>query len=519
MSRRLTHKRLIGIIAGICVAAFCAGTAPSLAEGGLGKSLGGIVQQLLGNAPADQPAGTTGQGGTEGKGPTQDQAAPDQAIRRVPLGQQEMELSFAPLVKRTEPAVVNVYAAKQVRTQSPFAGDPFFEQFFGGAFGGRPRIQKSLGSGVIVDPSGLVVTNYHVIAGADEVKVATADGREFQCKILLRDKSIDLAVLKLDTNERFPTLALGNSDGLEVGDLVLAIGNPFGVGQTVTSGIVSALARTRIGASDLDFFIQTDAAINPGNSGGALIDMQGRLVGINSAIYSQSGGSVGIGFAIPSNMVRAVIETVHRGGTHFERPYVGATFQPVTQQVAESLGLSRAHGALVNSVASGSPAEKGGLKVGDVVLAVDGVTVDDADALNYRLATAGIGHSTKLDLFRGGKQMSVTVALERAPEAIAPDEHVLGGNSPFTGAKVANLSPRNASDFGLATDTKGVVVAEVQDNSPAQQLGLQPGDIVRAVNGQEIKTTADLDKAAGSNPPYWRFAVERNGQIIQQIIR
>src|SRR5690606_33834862 len=215
------------------------------------------------------------------------------AERRIPFGREEIQLSFAPLVKRTAPAVVNVYASQSARVVSPFEGDPFFEQFFGRSV---PRAQSSLGSGVLADPSGIIVTNFHVIKGADEVKVATSDGREFASRILLKDESLDLAVLKIDSEKPFPVVAIGDSDALEVGDLVLAIGNPFGVGQTTTSGIVSALARSHIGISDSGYFIQTDAAINPGNSGGALINMDGQLIGINTAIFSRSGGSIGIGF-------------------------------------------------------------------------------------------------------------------------------------------------------------------------------------------------------------------------------
>ncbi|WP_017403650.1 trypsin-like peptidase domain-containing protein, partial [Brucella melitensis] len=217
-------------------------------------------------------------------GPVAAQDSPAPAVRQIPLSRGDMQLSFAPLVKETAPAVVNVYAARQVQARSPFEGDPFFEQFFGSQFGAsKPRIQQSLGSGVIVDRSGIIVTNNHVIKDADEIKVALSDGREFESRILLRDETTDLAVLKIEAKQQFPVLALGNSDEVEVGDLVLAIGNPFGVGQTVTSGIVSAQSRTQVGISDFDFFIQTDAAINPGNSGGALIDMRGRLIGINTA--------------------------------------------------------------------------------------------------------------------------------------------------------------------------------------------------------------------------------------------
>ncbi len=231
-----------------------------------------------------------------------------------------MKLTFAPLVKRTAPAVVNVYAAKRVPARSPFAGDPFFEQFFGNQLR-RPRLESSLGSGVIIDASGLVVTNNHVIEDADEVRVALADGREFDAEILLKDRRADLAVLRVRSDQPFPVVPIADSDSAAIGDLVLAIGNPFGIGQTVTSGIVSALARTHVGSDDLGYFIQTDAAINPGNSGGALIDMRGELVGVNTAIFSRSGGSLGIGFAIPSNMVRAFVDAARdRGSIRMESP-------------------------------------------------------------------------------------------------------------------------------------------------------------------------------------------------------
>ena len=277
----------------------------------------------------------------------------DTSDRRTPFGREEMQLSFAPLVKQTASAVVNVYASQQVRVRSPFAGDPFFERFFGEQM--PPRVKSSLGSGVLVDPSGVIVTNYHVIRDADEVKVATSDGREFESKVLLKDESLDLAVLKVEAKEPFSAVAIGDSDALEVGDLVLAIGNPFGVGQTTTSGIVSALARTHIGVSDFGFFIQTDAAINPGNSGGALVNMSGQLIGINTAIYSRSGGSIGIGFAIPANIVRAVVDAARNGSDYFERPFVGAAFEPVTPPIAELLGMARPEGALISSSSPTGP--------------------------------------------------------------------------------------------------------------------------------------------------------------------
>ncbi len=283
------------------------------------------------------------------------------ATRQAPRSAEQVQLSFAPLVKRAAPAVVNIYARKVVRARaaSPLFDDPFFRRFFGDdPFFGRPanRVQNSLGSGVIVGGDGLIVTNRHVIAGADEITVVLADRREFDAAILRTDERTDLSVLHIDTEgEVLPSLTLGDSDGLEVGDLVLAIGNPFGVGQTVTSGIVSALARTTVGVSDYRFFIQTDAAINPGNSGGALIDLDGRLVGINTAIFSRSGGSHGIGFAIPSNMVAAVVGGGLRGG-RLVRPWLGAWGQSVTADLADSLGLARPIGVLIDNVHEGGPA-------------------------------------------------------------------------------------------------------------------------------------------------------------------
>ncbi|PRD41403.1 serine protease [Phyllobacterium phragmitis] len=432
-----------------------------------------------------------------------------------------MQLSFAPLVKATAPAVVNVYAARQVATRSPFAGDPFFEQFFGRQFGGgSPRIQSSLGSGVIVDPSGIVVTNNHVIKDADDIKVALSDGREFESRILLKDETTDLAILKIDAKEAFPILALGNSDDVEVGDLVLAIGNPFGVGQTVTSGIVSAQSRTRVGISDFDFFIQTDAAINPGNSGGGLIDMRGQLIGINTAIFSRSGGSIGIGFAIPSNMVRAVVETARKGGKSFQRPFIGATFQSVTPDVAESLGLQQPYGALITALNDGGPAEKAGLNVGDLILSVEGVRVDNPDVLAYRISTAGIGNTVKLNVLSGSQQREVPVTLAKPPETVAAKTQIIEGDNPLAGAEIADLTPETTGEFRLPRTARGVVVTGVYRNSPAVRLNLRRGDIIRRVNGVEISGVANLTEVLSAGTSLlWRFEFERNGAIIRQYIR
>src|SRR6201746_363422 len=288
----------------------------------------------------------------------------------------ELKLSYAPIVQRVQPAVVNVYAAKVVQNRNPLLDDPIFRRFFGVPGAPPGQMQRSLGSGVLLDPSGLVVTNVHVIEGADQVKVSLSDKREFEAEIVLKDSRSDLAVLRLkDTHEKFPTLDFANSDELMVGDVVLAIGNPFGVGQTVTHGIISALARTQVGITDFQFSLQTDAPINPGNSGGALVDMTGKLAGINTAIFSRSGGSQGIGFAIPANMVRVVVASARAGGAAVQRPWLGARLQTVTPEIAESLGLKIPNGALVANAVTNSPAGRAGLTVSDLIVAIDGQSI------------------------------------------------------------------------------------------------------------------------------------------------
>jgi len=433
--------------------------------------------------------------------------------RQVPSSMGQLALSFAPIVKRVAPAVVNVYAARVVENQNPFMADPFFRQFFGG---GMPRemVQRSLGSGVIVNPAGLVVTNYHVIEGASEVKVALADKREFDADIVLKDQRSDLAVLRIkDAKERFPTLEFSDSDALQVGDVVLAIGDPFGVGQTVTHGIVSAVARTQVGISDYQFFIQTDAAINPGNSGGPLVDMTGRMVGLNSAIYSRSGGSQGIGFAIPANMVRVVVASAEGGSAAVKRPWLGAKLQDVTPEIADSLGLKRPSGALVASVAPGGPAARAGIKTGDLIVSVDGTPVDDPNAFDYRFATKPLGGTAQIGLIRQGKDVTVQVTLQSLPET-PRDEVEIRAHSPFLGATVANLSPALADELRLDPQAEGVVITSVADGSAAQSIGFQKGDIVVSVNNQKIAKTADLERVAGAGGRQWRITIMRGGQQI-----
>jgi Do/DeqQ family serine protease len=442
-------------------------------------------------------------------------AAPSLAQdRRVPNSAAELRLSYAPIVQRVTPAVVNVYAAKMVQNHNPFLDDPIFRRFFGIPGGQQEQMQRSLGSGVMVDPSGLVVTNVHVIDGADQVKVSLPDKREFEAEIVLKDPRSDLAVLRLKgAHERFPTLDFANSDELMVGDVVLAIGDPFGVGQTVTHGIVSALARTQVGITDYQFFIQTDAPINPGNSGGALVDMTGRLVGINTAIYSRSGGSQGIGFAIPSNMVRVVVASAKAGGKAVKRPWLGAKLQAVTPEIAESLGLKTPSGALVASVVPNSPAARAGLKASDLIIAIDGQTIEDPNAFDYRFATHPLGGSSQIDVVRNGRPLKLAVALETAPEADR-GEITLSGRSPFQGATVVNISPAIADELHLDAETEGVVVTGVEGDSTAANLGFQKGDVILAVNNKKIARTSDLDRVTREQSRLWRISLLRGGQQI-----
>jgi Do/DeqQ family serine protease len=439
--------------------------------------------------------------------------------RSVPGSTAEMMASFAPVVRRVAPMVVNVYAAKIVANRNPFADDPFRRFFDLPGLMPREQVQRSLGSGVIVDSSGLVVTNNHVIEGANEVEVALADKREFEATLVLKDARSDLAVLRLkDGREQFPAIELGNSDELQVGDLVLAIGNPFGVGQTVTHGIVSAVARTQVGITDFQFFIQTDAAINPGNSGGALVDLRGRLAGINTAIFSRSGGSQGIGFAIPVNMVRVVVASAKSGGSAVKRPWLGAKLQDVNAEIAESLGLRRPGGALIANVSPGSPAARAGLKTGDLIVAIDGQTVDDPNAFDYRFATKPLGGSAQVGLLRNGKETRVTVALEPAPD-MPRDELVIGARSPFLGAKVANLSPALAEELRIDAKAEGVAVIDVPDNSIAARYGFRRGDVIVMVNGEPIAKTRDLERAAGEATRTWSVTILRGGQRISAEFR
>ena len=431
--------------------------------------------------------------------------------RRVPSSPAELQLSFAPVVKRVAPAVVNVYAARVVENRNPFMNDPLFRQFFGAV--PREQVLRSLGSGVIVDASGLVVTNYHVIEGASEVRVALSDKREFDAEIVLKDEHSDLAVC----GSRLE----GALSRARIWQLRCVAGR-----RRRARDRRSIRRRTnrdprhrlgagadQVGISDYRSFIQTDAAINPGNSGGALVDLNGRLVGINTAIYSRSGGSQGIGFAIPANMVRAVVASAKGGRAVVKRPWLGAKLQEVTPEIAESLGLKRPTGALVQAspatVRRRAPASKPATS-SSVSTAP---SVEDPDAFDYRFATKPLGGTAQIGFLRQGRELAVQISLQTAPE-LPREEIEISSRSPFLGATVANLSPALADELRLDLQSRGVVILGVSEGSTAQSIGLQRGDIVLSVNNQKIEKTADLDRAVRAGGRLWRVIIDRGGEQI-----
>jgi Do/DeqQ family serine protease len=435
--------------------------------------------------------------------------------RVVPESRAQVQASLAPIVSRASPAVVNVYAA---RVRRALVADPAFGPF--GMFFGVPReqVQRSLGSGVIVRSDGVIVTNNHVVEGADQLKIVLADRREFDARVLLADPRTDLAVLRIDPkSERLPALAFADTKSAQVGDYVIAIGNPFGLQQTVTSGIISALARSEVGINDFSFFIQTDAAINRGNSGGALVDLSGNLLGVNSAIYSESGGSNGIGFAIPAEMVRRVVESAVSGGV-LVRPWLGVRAQTVTQELARSLGLARPEGVVVADLFAGGPGERAGLRRGDVIVSVGGVAVNDEAAMRFQAATQRPGQSYPLIVQRGGQRLTVNVRAEGPPRTPAPEPRDLNGAHPLNGARVAALSPAAAEEAGLDPFLTGVIVQALAPRGLAARAGFQPNDVIREVNGQAVRTAADLERALAAGGP-WRIAIERGGQRLEDTFR
>jgi len=436
------------------------------------------------------------------------------AETRVPNSPSEITLSFAPLVKQAAPAVVNIYA-KIVRPgrTSPFQGDPFFEDFFRGFGKPQPRVQNSLGSGVILSADGIVVSNYHVVGMATDIRVVLADRREFSARVLLGDQASDLAILQLEDATDLPYLPLRNSTEVEVGELVLAIGNPFGVGQTVSSGIVSGLARSGTATGNArGYFIQTDAPINPGNSGGALIDVKGALIGINTSILTRSGGSNGIGFAIPANLVAEFVNQARAGNVQFERPWAGMAGQPVDGDLAASLGLTIPEGILVSELHPDSPFQKAGLQVGDVITRVDGDPVNTPAEMVFRMSVIGIGGSAQVTRLRDGTESTVEVAMIVAPNDPPSQEITLDDRTVLPGLSVARVNPAVIARFGLRLTLDGVIATD--PGALGIRVGVQRGDQFLAINGTEIETPDDVRRALTDPGRRVDVVLMRRGQRV-----
>jgi Do/DeqQ family serine protease len=440
-------------------------------------------------------------------------AAQTETAPRVPVSATEINLSFAPLVKAAAPAVVNIYARRVVQSRtSPFQGDPFFGSLFRDLGSSRPRVQNSLGSGVIVSPDGFVVSNYHVVGQADEIRVVLNDRREFDAHVLIGDQESDLAILKIDATD-MPYLSFRDSDTVEVGELVLAVGNPFGVGQTVSSGIVSGLARSGTATgSARGYFIQTDAPINPGNSGGALIDVAGRLIGINTSILTRSGGSNGIGFAIPAALVSQFLEQARDGKTTFERPWAGVTGQSVDAELSDGLGMLRPEGVVLTGLHPASPLTQSGMTVGDVVVEVAGQPVNTPAEMLFRMSVQGIGRDVEMVYLRDGAPQQTRVALIAAPEDPPRDVRIMTERDVLTGLQVARLNPALLSELGLPLNKDGVVV--VDPGPLGRRVGLLRGDVLRRINGAEIVAPDQVAPALRQALPGVSIEAERGGQRL-----
>lgn len=434
---------------------------------------------------------------------------------RVPQSELEINLSFAPLVKQAAPAVVNIYAERVVnQAVSPFQNDPFFREFFRGFGTPQPRVQNSLGSGVILSADGIVVSNYHVVGGAQNIRVVLNDRREYSAHVLLSDQDADLAILKLDNAPDLPALSLRDSDTVEVGELVLAIGNPFGVGQTVTSGIVSGLARSGGGGgSGRGYFIQTDAPINPGNSGGALVDVNGQLIGINTSILSRSGGSNGIGFAIPASLVRQFVDQARQGYDRFQRPWAGINGQAMSAEVAQTLDLEDPSGMIVLDLHPRSPFAAAGLARGDVVTHVDGLPVNGPAEMMYRLSVAGIGQTVQLDYVNPSGRYTITVPLTLPPNDPPSTVVVSSPRGILPGVALRVINPAVQVDYDLPWSAQGVLVVDAGDIAP--RIGLRQGDIIRAINGQPLDNPEQFDELLRDTTRSGAITVVRQGRQIE----
>ncbi|RXV60156.1 serine protease [Roseovarius sp. A46] len=445
-------------------------------------------------------------------------AAPAVADMRVPGSATEIATGFVPVVKQAAPAVVNIYASRVVeRRRSPFMGDPFFERFFREFGPARPRVQNSLGSGVILSEDGIVVSNYHVVGEATDIRVVLNDRREYAARVLLGDEEADVAILQIEDAPKLPALPLRDSDSVAVGELVLAIGNPFGVGQTVSSGIVSGLARsgTAMGSSR-GYFIQTDAPINPGNSGGALVDVNGQLIGINTAILSRSGGSNGIGFAIPADLVEQFVAQARAGNESFERPWAGLSGQIVTPDMAEGLGLDRPRGLVISQVHPQS-VFAGRLAPGDVVVAVDGTPVNSPAEMVYRLSLAGIGAEANVTRVREGATSEIAVTLTAVPETPPRDRRVTGRAAALPGVALVTINPAVIEEFRLPLGATGVLIEE--PGPYGARVGLRAGDILREIGGQPIPDSATAAAALRAVDRVLVLGIVRDGRRLSLRLR
>ncbi len=436
-------------------------------------------------------------------------AAPQMAMTSTTPGTGgpvSFETGFAPVVQAVLPAVVTVTSTRIIRAEasdSPFFQDPFFQRFFGGdQQGPQERREQGLGSGVIVSSDGLILTNNHVVESSTEVLVLFGENEEYHAKILGTDPQTDIAVLKVDkAPKNLKTVVFGDSSKVQIGEFVLAIGNPFGVGRTVTMGIISATGRGELGITGYEDFIQTDAAINPGNSGGALVDPGGRLVGINTAILSRSSGNVGIGFAVPVNMARGVMDQIVKQGK-VVRGFMGVNIQDLTPAIRSAFKLSEDQGALISGIEKGGPAEKAGLQRGDAVLSLNGQPVKDSRDLRFRIASLRPGETARLQVLRDGQRRDVNVKLGERPESEQETPTSPEGSpssSSVLGIQVQDLTPEIREQLQLPAGTQGAVVAAVQPGSPAGDAGLTEGDVIQEVNRKPVHNVQELRQALSSS--------------------
>jgi len=413
--------------------------------------------------------------------------------------------TFAPVVQKVMPSVVSVYSSRKIandnRNLEPLNEDPFFRRFFGDQWPGGDslipgeRQTRSMGSGVVMSADGYIVTNHHVVDGASNIKVALSDRREYTARVVGTDSKTDLAVLKIDQTG-LPALPVADSSKVQVGDIVLAVGNPFGVGQAVSMGIVSATGRGGLGIEDYEDFIQTDAAINPGNSGGALVNVEGRLIGINTAIMSRSGGNQGVGFAIPMNMARNITDQIIHNGK-VSRAFLGVLIQPVTPDLAKVFKSEKSEGALISDVNPNSPAERAGLKSGDIVTKIDDRPVLDSRALQLMIGEMSPGRNARLTIMRDGKEREYAVSLGEQPVDRASTGTLRGypGEDALEGVSLEQLTSEFSRQYGIAANTKGIAVRRVDPNSAAGEAGLEQGDVIMEVNRKPVSTVEELNRS------------------------